>query len=260
MKPKERIIVGLDTDTLYSAEFLVRLLKDEVGGFKIGFELMTAMLKSVIQPQLDETAIANATSIRRIFKDLKSGPDRKKIFWDIKLYDIPNTVGATSVQMAGLFADMFSVHASAGKEAIISAVKHKKSGKVFGVTVLTSADSGDCISAFGKNPESEVLRFAEILLEAGADGIICSPLEVRAVRRHREFNRLQIAAPGIRPSWYEKNDQARVMTPGEAVLAGADFLIIGRPILDPPPDIGNPADAARKIVEEIELASKKAPD
>ena len=250
MEAKDRLIVGLDVDTLYRAEFFVRLLKDEVGGFKIGNELALAMLKSVINPATDEMAIYNALSIRRIFSNFKSGSYYQKVFWDIKLHDISNTVGASSLQVADLGAAIFSVHASAGKEAIEAAVRNKKSSKVFGVTVLTSI-SDECVSIFGDSAGEKVLQFAKMLLDAGADGIICSPLEVKMIRERPEFNRLKIATPGIRPEWYEKNDQKRVMTPKEAILAGADLLILSRPILNPPKEIGNPADAARKIVEEI---------
>lgn len=252
MNAKDKIIVGLDVDTLYRAEFFVRLLKDDVGGFKIGYELALAMLKNIINPLLDETAITNALTIRRIFKHLKSGPDPKKIFWDIKFNDIPNTVGAASAQVADLNAAIFSVHASAGIEAIKSAVARKKNSKVFGVTVLTSINK-NCRSIFGANPEKKVLQFAQMLLDANADGIICSPLEVVAIRSRKEFDKMEIATPGVRPEWYEKGDQARVMTPSEAIRAGADFLIMSRPILNPPKEIGNPSDAARKISEEVEL-------
>lgn len=249
----DRIIVGLDVDTLYRAEFFVRLLKDDVGGFKIGYELALAMLKNIITPPLDETAITNALTIRRIFKHLKSGPEPKKIFWDIKFNDIPNTVGAASAQTADLGAIIFSVHASAGIEAIKSAVARKKNSRVFGVTVLTSINK-NCRSIFGANPEKKVLQFAQMLLDAGADGIICSPLEVLAVRSRKEFGKMEIATPGVRPEWYGSGDQARIMTPADAVRAGTNFLIIGRPILNPPSQIGNPSDAVKKIAEEIESA------
>ncbi|MEK7566800.1 MAG: orotidine-5'-phosphate decarboxylase [Patescibacteria group bacterium] len=254
MNAKDRIIVGLDVDTLYRAEFFVRLLKDEVGGFKIGNELALVMLKSVIKPLTDEMAIANTLSVRRIFANLKSGPYHQKVFWDVKFHDISNTIGASSLQVADLDAGMFSIHASAGKEAIEAAVRNKKASKVFGVTVLTSINDEKCVSIFGDLANEKVLQFAEILLDAGADGIICSPLEVAMLRGYSKFNRLKIATPGIRPLWYEKNDQERVMTPSEAILAGADLLIVSRPILNSPKEIGNPADAARKIVEEVDAA------
>ena len=131
-----------------------------------------------------------------------------------------------------------------------AAVASRRSSKVLGVTVLTPISSDECVSIFGDKPEQKVLQFAAKLLEAGADGIICSPKELSILRQNTAFDQLMIVTPGVRPEWAATNDQKCIMTPGEAIAAGADYLVIGLLITA----ADDPVVAAGKISEEIRLA------
>ncbi len=246
MKPEDRIIVALDVDTPTKAISLVRDLAPYVGCFKIGLGFINAMLASVIIPQVESIAVISLRRIRELFGLLKGN-----ILWDGKFDDIPNTVGGASVPINNIGVKMFNVHASAGKEAIARAVAEKGRSLVLGVTVLTSIDRDMCNSIFGKDPGEKVLQFADWLVEAGADGIICSPQELKVLADAGISRKLMRVTPGIRPKWAQKGDQKRVMTPAQAVKAGADYLVIGRPIRQPPEEIGSPVDAAKRIAKEI---------
>jgi len=206
------------------------------------------MLRQVIIPESHE-AEANLRKIRILFGELDGN-----ILWDGKFDDIPNTVGDASEEVVKMGVKMFNLHASAGNEAIAKAVANRRSSLVLGVTVLTSIDEGECLSIFGDKPGNKVVQFAEMLVKCGADGIICSAQELRLLGKYRQFLKV---TPGIRPEWAQKGDQKRVMTPGEAVKAGADYLVIGRPIRKPPEEIGTPVDAAKEIAEEIAEAMQE---
>ena len=145
---------------------------------------------------------------------------------------------------------MFNVHASAGLEAVKAAVAQKGNSKVLGVTVLTSLKD-ECVSIFGKEPADAVVQFAFLLKDAGADGIICSPEEVTALRQHPRLDHMLLVVAGVRPLWASNDDQKRVMTPSEAICAGADYLVTGRPIRKPPAEIGTPVEAAKRIADEV---------
>lgn len=245
MEPKDRIIVALDVDSVGKARNLVVQLAPYVGGFKVGLELINSMIASIIIPESLDEALDNATEIRMLFT-----PEwRKKIFWDQKIHDIPNTLAGASRPLSKMGVKIFNFHASAGREAIIKVVENKGDSLVFGVTVLTTITPEECKSIFGDYPGEKVLQFARMLVDAGADGIICSPQELRLLGENDI--KLLKGTPGVRPLWYPAKDQKRVMTPQEAVKAKADFVIIGRPITDPPPEIGSPVDAAKKVAEEI---------
>lgn len=180
---------------------------------------------------------------------------------DVKLADIPNTVGKAASALARLQGRMFNVHASAGAKAIEAVVAKKGMSKVFGVTVLTSIEPGECRSIFGADPKTKVLRFADMLLKAGADGIICAPKEGLLLRQLSRFNDMTIATPNIRPLWVMTNEERqrvkddqsidRQLTPEDAAKSGIDLQVIGRPILNPPPEIGGSVKAAQLIAQEI---------
>jgi len=251
MEPGERIIVALDVDNPKEAINLVKELGPLVGAFKIGLQLINGMFASLIAIR-DLTEAIRALGEIRILFNLLNG----KIFWDGKFNDIPNTIAGASKEIAKMKIKMFDVHASAGRETIAEAVANKGDSLVFGVTVLTSIGEQECVSIFGTNPSDKVLQFAEMLLEEGADGIICSPQELIILREGRIPADLIRVTPGIRPEWAQRNDQKRIMTPAEAIKYGADYLVIGRPITQPPPEIGFPRKAVELIAEEIVNAQK----
>lgn len=250
MKPQDRIIFPLDVSELDEAIALVRKLSPYVGTFKIGLEFINSMLASVITTS-EKEASDNLGKIRMLFKLLEG-----KIFWDGKFDDIPNTVGKASESVVKIGVKMFNVHASAGRESVKKAVANKGSALVLGVTVLTSIDKNECKSIFGEEPGPTVVKFARMLKEVGADGIICSPQELKVLSEMKEFDSLSKYTPGVRPLWAEEGDQKRVMTPYEAILLGATGLVIGRPIRTPPESIGNSIQAILKIWEEIEKAEQ----
>lgn len=235
MEPHERIIVALDVDNLHDACMLVQDLRPYVGYFKVGLELLTS------------------EGSRRVVDTLHGGNAR--IFYDGKFLDIPNTVAGASRAVARLGVDMFNVHASGGSAMVRAAVESKGESKVLAVTVLTSLDAPRINAIFGAAPEEKVLQFAQLAATAKVDGLICSPEELGLLRS--KFKSLLLVTPGVRPTWAAKGDQARVATPGEAIRAGADYLVIGRPITKPPSSVGTCVDAARLIIEEIEGALKE---
>lgn len=253
MDDEDRIIVALDVDGLGRAKSLVEELAPYVGCFKIGLEFINAMLASVISPEAEGDALANLQKIRELFR-LLSG----KIFWDGKFDDIPNTVGAASRVIAGLNVKMYNVHASAGIKAMMAAVANKGSSSlVLAVTVLTSLDEKNAHLIFGSPSQAKVLQLARDAKLAGCDGIICSPQELAFLREQKELNGLLRVTPGVRPNWAALGDQSRVMTPGEAVEAGADMLVIGRPITKPPAPIESSIKAAKLIADEIAAVRKR---
>lgn len=153
---------------------------------------------------------------------------------------------------------MFTIAASCGRQSLRAAVSQKGISipadmKILVSTVLTTITPKECRDIFGKCPEEKVVEFAFTALKTGCDGIICSSHELKALAKYRELNKLEKYAVGIRPKWWKKTtDQKRIDTPTGAIKAGADYLIIGRPILTPPPEIGSPVEAAKRIIKEIE--------
>ena len=247
---KKRIIVALDVDSVDKAIALVEELSPHVGYFKIGLQLIYSILSDLLRVAADGEP--NLFRVRNLFDRI-----RDQTFLDTKLNDIPNTVAGATKAIAEIETKIFNIHASAGKEAVIQAVANRGDSIVLGVTVLTSIGEEECVSIFGDKPGPKVVQFAKMLIEVGANGIICSPQELQLLAKYPELTELRKVVPGVRPEWAAKGDQKRVMTPGEAILAGADFLVIGRPITQPSPEIGGPADAAKKIAEEIEKALRE---
>jgi orotidine-5'-phosphate decarboxylase len=237
VRPHQRIFVALDTPELDSARRLVGQLEGAVGGFKIGLQLFTVGGPPIVQ------------EIRR------SGAE---VFLDLKLHDIPNTVAGAAAAATRLGATYFTMHASGGPAMMrrgVEAAAEAAEGlglprpTALAVTVLTSHDDAELESIGLQGPcPAAVLRLARLARESGAGGLVCSPLEVAAVRE--VFPGGTLVVPGIRPGGAvgpANDDQTRVATPGRAVAAGADLLVIGRPITR----ADDPVEAARAIAEEI---------
>ena len=230
-----KIIVALDVSSREEALTLVdRLPETEI--FKVGLQMFSAYGPPLLS-------------------DLKNR--NKKTFLDLKLHDIPNTV-AGAVRMSVLHGvHMMTLHASGGREMLKSAVEaaaeeSERSGYprplLLAVTVLTSLKEIQMREVGIPSPVKEqVLRLSELAREAGADGVVCSPLEIDLIREN--FGpELLVVTPGIRPSWAAVGDQKRIMTPAQAVKKGADYLVVGRPIIKAP----SPGDAFQKILRELE--------
>jgi orotidine-5'-phosphate decarboxylase len=227
-KSADKIIVALDVPTSKAALKLVTELSNDISFFKVGLQLYTAGGLGFVR------AISFLTP---------------KVFLDLKLHDIPNTV-AKSVEAAGEFGvQMLTIHLSGGSEMIRAAVSARKANmSILGVTVLTSANQ-QTLQEMGISDkiDNQVLRLAKLGVENGIDGLVTSPHEIKPLRT--EFgDKIKIVVPGIRPSWSEPGDQKRTMTPRQALDAGADYLVIGRPIIAHP----DPREAVAKILEELQ--------
>ena len=226
------IFVALDTQDLPRALELARTVGPHVGGFKIGLEFISAF---------------GPEGIRAI---VALG---RPVFADVKFHDIPNTVAGASKALATLGASIFNIHASGGETMMRAAVEAVSSAnpkpKIIGVTVLTSLDDSVLETVGQRTPASEqVVRLARLAKASGLDGVVCSPQEIALVRAAcgPEF---LIVTPGIRPAGADLADQRRVTTPEDAVRAGADILVIGRPITG----AADPAQAAKVIAQSLRL-------
>ena len=231
---RDKIIVALDVNSLDEAKPLVESLASHVGCFKIGLQLLTA----VGAPKVVE------------FVHSLGG----KVFYDGKFNDIPNTMAGAAEAVSGLGVKMFNVHASAGVEAMMESCFNKGSSLVLAVTVLTSLEENNTHLIFGGPSKAKVLQFARDAKIAGCDGIICSPQELEFLSKQSELCGMMKITPGVRPEWAPAGDQKRIMTPGEAIKAGATAVVIGRPITKPPASIGTPVKAVEKITQEIQEA------
>jgi orotidine-5'-phosphate decarboxylase len=233
---RERLIAALDIDSLEQARELVRLLADEVGMFKIGKQLFTHAGPQAV----------------RLTQELGS-----EVFLDLKFHDIPNTVAKAAIEATRMGVKMFNVHASGSLEMMRLTVKEvervcrqekRRKPIMLAVTVLTSLNQED-LKRVGVDVKvaDQVVRLALLTKEAGMDGVVASPHEVTDIREAcgRHF---VIVSPGVRPAASNRNDQQRIMTPGEAVRAGVDYIVVGRPILE----AADPVAAARGIVAEME--------
>jgi orotidine-5'-phosphate decarboxylase len=227
-----KILCAIDTTDMDAALRLAESLRDVVGGVKLGKEFFTAQ---------------GPAGVARI---AETG---HRIFLDLKFHDIPNTVAGAVRAAAGLGCFMLTVHASGGVAMIAAAAAARGSAatpKIIAVTVLTSLSESDLDEIGQRGPVAEqVLRLGRLARASGADGIVASPHEVAALRSDLGPDAL-LVVPGVRPAWAGADDQKRIMTPAQAVQAGADFLVIGRPITR----ADDPADAARRIAAEIDAA------
>jgi orotidine-5'-phosphate decarboxylase len=177
-----------------------------------------------------------------------------KVFLDLKLHDIPNTVAKAVESVSRLPIGMLTLHTSGGREMMQWAVKaqqqHAPHLLLLGVTVLTSTSAqGLAETGVPDSPEKQVVRLGQLAVEAGLRGLVCSPLEIAPLRSVLPPG-VALVTPGIRPRDAKADDQTRVMTPGEAARAGANFLVVGRPIFKAP----DPVAAARAILAEITQA------
>lgn len=174
-----------------------------------------------------------------------------KIFLDLKLFDIPNTVASAVESVSALPVSMLTIHASGGREmmrkAVESAAERNPELLILGVTVLTSFDA-DSLAETGVElePEWQVEKLAKLAVDSGLKGLVCSPLEIEGLRSILPEDTV-LVTPGIRPSGSSADEQKRIMTPADAARTGSDFIVVGRPILK----AENPAFAVSKILEEI---------
>lgn len=224
-----RLIAALDTPSRADADKLVERLEGVPSWVKIGLELFCAEGPAIVR---DFTARGLAVML------------------DLKLHDIPETVARATAKVAGLGAGLLTVHASGGTAMLEAAVQAARAGgdmKVLAVTVLTSLDDGDLAQIGAIAPVADLVKKrAQLAASAGCDGIVASPHEV-AVLREVVPPGFLLVTPGVRPEGSATGDQKRVMTPRQARAAGADLVVIGRPLRD----AANPAAAARAIVEEL---------
>ncbi len=234
---KDYIVFPLDFPSLKEATAYVKLLDGHVGMFKIGLELF----------------IDQGPSVVKMVKDNSSA----KIFLDLKLHDISATVGRAMARVADLGVDVVTVHCSSSAGMLEKAVEggQGKTG-VLGVTLLTDNDA-DTVAASGfkpdyvNDPQKLVMLRAKMAREAGCAGVVCSGREVQQIKQTFGPSFLAVT-PGIRPEWtlLENDDQKRVTTPSQAIELGSDYIVIGRPIRD----ADDPAQAARKVIQEIKSA------
>ncbi|MDP9126723.1 MAG: orotidine-5'-phosphate decarboxylase [Pseudomonadota bacterium] len=227
------VFCAIDTVDLGKAEALIKRLRGHVQGFKLGLEFFMA------HGPLGYKAMP-----------LQEIP----VFLDVKLHDIPNTVAGALSALLPLNPAFVTIHASGGPAMMraardTAAKAGDKRPKLLGVTVLTSLDAED-LSAVGQDKDTrrQVLRLAQCAQDNGLDGVICSPEEVQALRSALGPDFI-LMVPGIRPVWASANDQKRVLTPSEAMKAGATHLVIGRPITG----AADPLEAAQRITNELSL-------
>jgi orotidine-5'-phosphate decarboxylase len=232
---RSRIIFALDVDEFSDIEKWASLLADHVGMFKIGKQLYTA---------------CGPAAVRMI---QKSGGE---VFLDLKYHDIPNTVAMATREAAKMGVKLSNLHALGGFEMMAKAAEAARAfgpdrAKVLAVTILTSSTEETLRRVGIDHPVPDmVVRLAKLAKEAGIDGVVASPQEIGLIREACGEDFL-IVTPGVRPSFASADDQKRIMTPGEAVKAGADYLVIGRPISA----AADPVEAAEKIIEEIASAA-----
>ncbi|MDO8496489.1 MAG: orotidine-5'-phosphate decarboxylase [bacterium] len=213
MLNSEKIIVALDTRSLSKAKKLVKTLWPRVKFFKIGLEMINT---------------GQAPELIKFVHKLNG-----KVFYDAKLNDIPNTVGGAAKVISGLGVWGFTIHSSSGREAIRTAVEKSGKAKVIGVTTLTSIASVS---------RRNIIKSAEMLIEEGVDGIVCSVQEVIFLKKFKKI----LITPGIRPAWANINEQKRTATPRKAIEVGADYIVIGRPVTNPP--VGMSQDEALDLI------------
>jgi orotidine-5'-phosphate decarboxylase len=230
------VVVALDVGAAGQALSLVAGLRGVVGMFKVGKQLFTA---------------AGPDLVRKI---IAMG---ERVFLDLKFHDIPNTVAKAGIEAARLGVSVFNVHALGGSKmmrevanAVTETAERERIARplILGVTVLTS-HTQDSLNEIGiaRELEDEVVKLALLCEESGIDGVVASPREIIPIKRAVHNPGFVVLTPGVRPAGAALDDQSRVMTPSEAIRAGANFLVIGRPITA----ADDPVAAAQKILEEI---------
>lgn len=231
LNPTDRIFVALDTTDLNKAVTLSRQLVGLVGGVKMGKEFLTSFGPEGVK---------------------KVAACGMPVFLDTKFHDIPNTVASALRAALPLKPFVINIHASGGRAMMsqaMDAIKEAESPRplLIAVTVLTSLSDEDLAEIGLQGPsEDRVVALAKLTQECGLDGVVCSPLEIEAVRKACGPD-FKLMVPGIRPAWSVAGDQKRIMTPRQAVDLGADYLVIGRPITG----AEDPVAAAQKIADEL---------
>ena len=236
---RDRLIVALDTDDGEKIDWLFGTLMDTVGWFKMGFQAFSALGMEAF-PRFEQNG--------------------HKVFVDLKFHDIPNTVARDVGMMAKHGAHMINMHASGGFEMMQAARKSAENAAaenripmpiLLGVTVLTSIDEDGFQQNFGseRGLTKQVVYLAQLAQEAGLSGVVASPLEIESIRKACG-NDFVIVTPGIRPAWASAGDQRRITTPAEAIQRGADYIVVGRPIIE----AEDPLAAAEMILEEMKGA------
>jgi len=231
----KRLIVALDVPDLKTAKNLVKILRSSVEIFKIGSQLFTASGPSVVE------AVYNAGA---------------KVFLDLKFHDIPHTVANAAIEAANMGVFMFNIHASGGTKMMQAAVDAARKAAsiaakprplVLAVTVLTSMDEPE-LRQLGilRKTEEQVMHLASLARDAGCDGVVCSAEEAAYIRKALGDDFI-IVTPGIRPKGADIGDQRRIATPHSAIEAGADYIVVGRPIIEAP----DPLAVANKMLEEM---------
>ncbi|MEC9208441.1 MAG: orotidine-5'-phosphate decarboxylase [Pseudomonadota bacterium] len=235
ISPVDRLFCAIDTSKLDDALLLADLLSGEIGTLKLGKEFFTAH---------------GPEGVRKV------AAFGHKIFLDLKYHDIPNTVAGAIRATQHIECEVLTVHASGGSAMLRAAVEAanglgERPLKIVAVTVLTSLNDSDLETVGQVGAVSDqVLHLARLAEACGLSGVVCSPWEVNALRSEMKED-FALVVPGVRPEWASEDDQKRVMTPGEAVAAGADYLVIGRPITRAPDPVG----AARRIIDEMIAAT-----
>ncbi len=240
---REKLIVALDVETADEALRLFGELREEAGMFKVGSQLFTA---------------AGPELVRRL------AGEGARLFLDLKFHDIPNTVAAAAREAVRLGVRLFNVHAAGGGEMMRRAAEataeeaarlNVERPSLIAVTVLTSMDAGalEETGVSAASVEEHVTRLAQLADASGLDGVVASPHEIRPVRGAVGREGFLVVTPGVHPSAAVYADQKRVMSPADAVWSGADYVVVGRAILNSP----DPARAARDVVEEMEKGSRQ---
>jgi len=227
--PGSRVALALDVPDLETARQLIHKTRDHVGTFKVGLELYTAVGPAAVEA-------VHAAGAR--------------CFLDLKLHDIPATMGRSVARAASMGVAYLTVHGVAGRESLLQASGNAGSTQLLAVTVLTSLDAAalDEIGLSG-GPRGAADRLAKLAWDAGLRGFVTSAHECAALRDALGEEAF-LVTPGIRPANSDVGDQKRVMTPADAIAAGADLLVVGRPIRD----ADNPTEAAAAIARQVQLA------
>jgi orotidine-5'-phosphate decarboxylase len=224
MQPRDRLVIALDVSTRDDVLRLVDQLHDAAGVFKVGLQAFTSLGPSIVREVVSRG---------------------ERVFLDLKIHDIPNTASHAISEVASLGASITTVHASGG-EAMLRACAHDAL-LVLGVTILTSLDSTELQRiGFAGSVIENAVRLAQLAQRAGLRGVVASPHEIAPIREACG-GELTILTPGIRPAGSDAGDQRRTMTPREAIAAGADYIVIGRPITN----AADPRSAALRVIDDM---------